>query len=300
MGEPVGQEGSGKLVADWGAPPPALTGYIDTRPPGGRPFREASFPLLHGHKLPVWFAYVGKGLRNTLLYTLKHPDRKPEVSDMDQKAAKLLASRFAILRPKPTVVMTMPSRSWQAEHFAQEVATAAGLPLKTGVFEKIGEIKGTLAAQKLDWARKSYRLLDPSDIEGQSIILADDNVGTGASMSACAEMLYARGAAYVLGVAVFRLAGKKDVEAEDVPLGFAKGLQPEENPLEDAQLETIELPTVKNQKEKATLLRRMLVKNQESLSVYTASELAELYEVSPVEMRFALSQLDLAKLVKPG
>lgn len=309
MGEPL--PGTGELTANWDAKPPEDTGgYIDTRPPRGprdRPFREANVKLLRGQNLPIWIAYVAKGPRVTLLYAIKHPDRKPEVVEMDRRAAKLLASRFPILPHKPTMVVAMPSASWQAEHFAQEVAKAANLPLKTGVFKKTGAIKGTFAAKKMDWARASYKLASNEDFEGQSVILADDNVGTGSSMAACAEILYGRGAAYVLGVATFRITGKKDPDAEDVRLSLAKKVKqaaeppdlstPEEGEADDEQQEDAPRKSTHDRDESVIAF---LVDNKADLSSMTFRELVEMCDTSEVEMRFALAQLGLAKLVKPG
>ena len=311
MGEP--EPGSGNLKADWGdkRPPEPAGGYIDTRPPlkGDRPFREKNVTLLRGQTLPVWIAYAAKGPRVTLLYAIKHPDRKPEVVAMDQRAAKLLVSRFPALgRHKPTMVVSMPSGSWQAQHFAEEIAKAADLPLKTGVFKKTGSIKGVHFSEKENWARANIRLAEQgTSFEGQSIVLADDNIGSGASMGAAAELLYARGASYVIGVATFVITGTRDPDAKDVPLGLAKGVnapeeqvQPEEqaqpDETEDDEGEDTGKP---NPKEKGELLRRVLRVEQESLPAFTVKELAELYEVGEIEMRFTLSQLGLAKLVKP-
>ena len=305
MGEP--EPGSGQLTARWGQPPPRVKGFIDTRPPpDGRPFREIrNLVLADGHKFPVWFAYAANGPKVTLLYAIKHPSQKPQVKEMDQRAAKLLVSRFRILKPSPTVVMSMPSESWQAEHFAQEVAKAASLPLRTGMFTKKGAIKGVFPARKQQWARRNLRLVDRENVEGQSVILADDNVGTGFSMSACAEQLYARGAAYVLGVATFRITGAKDPDVEDVSLGFAKGLREPDllepmDPDEAEDDEDTDMPIAKNPSDRAAGLKRALVKNRDSLDAFTVKELAELYDANMVEMRFALSQLGLDRLVKPG
>ena len=314
LGEP--EAGSGELEADFGKAPPEPTGgYIDTRPPlkGDRPFREANnIKLLNGQMLPVWIAYVARGPRVSLLYAIKHPDQKPQVVEMDRRAAKLLTSRFPILgQNKPTLVVAMPSSSWQAEHFAQEVAKAADLPLQTGVFNKTGSIKGTHFAKKQQWARANIKLVDhTADFEGQSIALVDDNFGSGASMGAAAELLYARGAAYVIGLATFRITGKKDPDEPDVGLGYAKEITalaktpetPEEapNPNEAEDDEAEGQPVLENARDRAALLERALKHNEDSLPTFTATELAEIYDVSPVEMRFTLSVLGLAKLVKPG
>lgn len=308
MGEPV--PGSGELFADWGKEPPTATGgYIDTRPPlkGDRPFREANIALLNGQNLPIWIAYAAKGPRVSLLYAIKHPDQKPQVVEMDRRAAKLLVSRFPALgKNKPTMVVAMPSGSWQAGHFAEEVAKAANLPLKTGVFKKTGAIKGTYAAKKMDWARASYKLASNEDFEGQSVILADDNVGTGSSMAACAEILYGRGAAYVLGVATFRITGKKDPEAEDVRLSMAKkvrkAIEPSVPPApeqgeEDEQQE--DAPRHKTEDRDESVIA-FLVDNKADIPTMTFRELVEMCDTTDVEMRFALAQLGLAKLVKPG
>lgn len=321
MGEP--EPGSGELAAAWGnKPPPDSGGFIDTRPPpGGRPFREANVTLLHGQNLPVWIAYVASGPRVTLLYAIKHPDRKPEVEEMDRRAAKLVTSRFPALRQhRPTMVVAMPSGSWHAGHFAEEVAKAANLPLKTGVFNKTGAIKGVHFSEKMHWARTNIQFAKPDmDFEGQSVALADDNFGSGASMSAAAELLYDRGASYVIGVATFRIKGVKDPEAEDVSLGFAKAVTEPETDLDpeidldpeaDSDSDLAPKEKVTDQSEnrnlrngpraKGKLLRRAFTDNRDSLPAFTVKDLADVYDAKPVEVRFTLSQLGLAKDVKPG
>lgn len=308
MGEPV--PGTGGLTADWGKKPPEpVGGYIDTRPPpGGRPFREANIKLLNGQNLPVWIAYVARGPRVSLLYALKHPDRKPEVVEMDRRAATLLARSLPALPRKPTMVVTMPSGSWQAGHFAEEVAKAAKLPLQTDVFKKTGSIKGTHFSEKQKWARANIRLARRDvDFEGQSVVLADDNIGSGASLGAAAELLYARGAAYVIGVTTFRITGAKDPEAEDVSLGFAKktakAVEPAGLPApgvgeeDDEQQDEAPRNTVHDRDESVIAF---LVDNKADIPTMTFRELVEMCDTTDIEMRFALAQLGLAKFVKPG
>jgi hypothetical protein len=157
--------------------------------------QEGALPLRNGDCFPVWSGYSLTGSNGFINEMLKQKDR---VQEMEIKSAEGLAARLKELPYSPAMVVPVPGS--QVEHFAQVLAKAMNLPINNA-FKKLSEVSGDFSARKMEWARRSYRLMNQAGISGQTILLAESRASE--SLSACAELLYARGASCVIGTVIF-------------------------------------------------------------------------------------------------
>lgn len=98
----------------------------------------------------------------------------------------------------------------QAERIARRLASLLNLPfVKTLSRRDNEEQKHLNEAERRYHASHSYRLRAAASVSCKRVILVDDIVTTGASMSACTEALLGGGALSVIGVAVSRVREKK-------------------------------------------------------------------------------------------
>ena len=107
------------------------------------------------------------------------------------------------------------SRGWdQAEVIAKEFAEALGLPCDLSLLRRRysrTEQHGLSAAGRAEFASGQYSIApDHADISGKHIILADDVITTGSTVSACASLLLSMGAADVIAASVCRTLKRQD------------------------------------------------------------------------------------------
>ena len=100
-------------------------------------------------------------------------------------------------------------RGWdQAEVIAKELSRASGIPCDFSLLarKKPKEDQHDLsAAERALAAKQQYHIAaKPGNIEGRHIILTDDVLTTGATLSACAALLLSLGAADVTAAAICR------------------------------------------------------------------------------------------------
>ena len=93
----------------------------------------------------------------------------------------------------------------QAQLLAREIAKRSGLPCER-LLSKLRNNPAQSGISDADARRKNvkgaYRALSPEKIRGKRILLVDDIVTTGATLSECASVLKAAGAAEVLAATV--------------------------------------------------------------------------------------------------
>jgi ComF family protein len=88
----------------------------------------------------------------------------------------------------------------QAERLAKRLGIATGIPLRTGLLQRVRPTRTqTLLTREERTAnvRKAFALRDVRRFNGQRIVLLDDVFTTGATTSACAQVLRAAGAGEV-------------------------------------------------------------------------------------------------------
>ena len=89
------------------------------------------------------------------------------------------------------------------ELLARQLAWALDVPLDPGALKKIRHTpkqEGKTASQRMENVKNAYRATDPAAIEGKRVLLVDDVITTGATLSNCAKALRAAGALDVFAV----------------------------------------------------------------------------------------------------
>jgi ComF family protein len=115
--------------------------------------------------------------------------------------------RAELVVPVPLAPARLRWRGYnQAALLAEQVAAALGGRLGTDVLERLDRpAQHTLgAAERLDNLRGAIRCRQPGLVRGRRVVLVDDVMTTGATLSSCAEALETAGARQVLGLVFAR------------------------------------------------------------------------------------------------
>ena len=110
--------------------------------------------------------------------------------------------RFDLVVPVPS---STPARGYSPPALlAEPIARALGVPLETRALQKTRPAhtqKGLSAAGRLRNLRGAFRVTDPALVDGRRVLLVDDVITTGATVSSCAGALAAAGALEVFAAA---------------------------------------------------------------------------------------------------
>ena len=153
--------------------------------------------------------------RGTAVYRavsmLKYGGMKSVARDMGDWLAAFIEARRA---PEFDVIAAVPShrsrvrrRGYaQASLIAAALAERVGKPLDADALERIVNAPSQLETESRGERRRNVEggFAARSDFGGKRVLLVDDLVTTGATMSACAESLKAAGASGVFGLSVAR------------------------------------------------------------------------------------------------
>ncbi|MDA1190040.1 MAG: ComF family protein [Chloroflexi bacterium] len=166
-----------------------------TRPPG---FDGIRVPFLH------------EGTARTLVHRLKYANYRVYARTM----AELMAE---CLEEQPVTVDTVVAvplhgkrereRGYnQSELLARELGQLFGLAVEARALRKSRETEPQVALEKAEERRRNVQgvFACGADMSGKRVLLVDDVVTTGATMSACASALKEAGAEAVWGVAFVR------------------------------------------------------------------------------------------------
>ena len=111
-------------------------------------------------------------------------------------------ARFDLVVPVPS---SARGRGYEPpELLARPIARGLGVPLGARVLCKTRAThtqKGLSAAQRLQNLRGAFRVESAAKVEGRRVLLVDDVITTGATVSSCAEALMKAGALEVFAVA---------------------------------------------------------------------------------------------------
>lgn len=162
------------------------------------------------HLRSIWVAYVFEGPLREAVHQLKYRARRRVAAPL----GALLADRLATSVPAACAVVPIPlhpermeARGYnQAEELARAFARATSLPLRT---EGIVRVRATEQQARLNARQRRENTRDAFAWRGAApppdrVLLLDDVLTTGATMSACAAALLAAGAREVYGVALAR------------------------------------------------------------------------------------------------
>ena len=132
------------------------------------------------------------------------------------RLARLLAGYIAERRTPGDVIVAVPlhrrrlrTRGYnQSELLARDLSKITGLPWGKGTLARVKDappqVEAATRAQRRANVEGSYEVT--GDVDGRRVLLIDDVVTTGATMSSCAAALKQAGAASVWGLALAREA----------------------------------------------------------------------------------------------
>ncbi len=142
------------------------------------------------------------------MHTLKFRSGRylaPVLGDLLRRSLERRPLRADLVVPAPLSSARLRQRGYnQAELLAAEVAAAVGGSLAPSLLarEDRRPQQQLTAAERRKNLRGAVSCLDPQAAAGQRVLLVDDVMTTGATLSACAEPLVAAGATWV-GALVF-------------------------------------------------------------------------------------------------
>lgn len=142
--------------------------------------------------------YLAKSASANLIYLLKYNDRP----DIGEYLGKMIAEEFKkdyffeeidLIVPIPLECKRQRKRGYnQSLMIARGVSDVTGLPIGTDIIER--KIFESSQTEKNRWMRNDnvkdvFQLLQPEKVQGKHILLIDDVVTTGATISSCGQEL---------------------------------------------------------------------------------------------------------------
>ena len=183
---------------------------ICASPHGQSPCRwcAENAPAVDGVRAP----FLMEGAVQQAIFSLKYRGIRAAAPDL----ARLLAGYMAERRTPGDVIVAVPlhwrrlrARGYnQSELLARELSKVTGLPLGKGMLTRVKDappqVEAATRAKRRTNVEGSYEVA--GDVAGRRVLLIDDVVTTGATMSSCAAALKGAGAASVWGLALAREA----------------------------------------------------------------------------------------------
>jgi len=164
------------------------------------------FPFDH-----LWFVAPYEGALRETLHKLKYEGRKPIANSLAQLLITFLKDElhpfvFEEVLPVPLERQKERERQFnQSALLAKALAEALHIPFSSG---NLIRVRATLPQSSLprekrvENVRDAFRVRNPSLYAGKNLLLIDDIVTTGATLSACAEVLRVAGAREISIVAL--------------------------------------------------------------------------------------------------
>ncbi|MDA1347680.1 MAG: ComF family protein [Chloroflexi bacterium] len=165
-----------------------------------------SRPEVDGIRAP----YLFEGVVREMVHDLKYRNIRAAAPDLARLLADFLNTNRVpgdVLVPVPLHRSAERRRGYnQSQLLARELAKLTRLPLVGHALRRTRYTEPQVSMDSLDQRRTNidgaFECFD--DISGRTVLLIDDVVTTGSTMSACAEALKASGAASVWGLALAR------------------------------------------------------------------------------------------------
>lgn len=151
-----------------------------------------------------------EGAARRLVHSLKYANFRAVAPDMARLLADLLGPRPVpgeVIVPVPLHPRRERTRGYnQSELLARTVGKRMGLPVRPGIVRRVRNTPPQVSIENYEERRSNIEgsFACPAGLSGESILLMDDVVTTGSTMSACAAALKAAGARSVWGLAFAR------------------------------------------------------------------------------------------------
>lgn len=154
--------------------------------------------------------FLMEGIIREGVHSLKYHYVRAAAAQLGQLLAQYLMSHPVpgeVMVPVPLHPRRLRTRGYnQSALLAREVSKLTGLPVKEELLVRVKDTPRQVEAVSLEERRKNVAggFQCVGDARGQAVLLVDDVVTTGSTMSACAAALKAAGAASVWGLALAR------------------------------------------------------------------------------------------------
>ena len=151
-----------------------------------------------------------EGAARQLVHSLKYANFRAVAPDMARLLADLLGPRPGpgeVIVPVPLHPRRERTRGYnQSELLARTVGKRTGLPVRPGIVRRVRNTPPQVSIENYEERRSNIEgsFECPTGLSGESVLLMDDVVTTGSTMSACAAALKAAGARSVWGLAFAR------------------------------------------------------------------------------------------------
>ena len=167
---------------------------------------EVAPPAFDSVRAPYRFT----GPVREMVHNLKYRDLRASAPELGRLMASCLESErisASILVPVPLHRRRERERGYnQSALLAREVSYLTGIPVAADVLRRTRDTapQVAMAGHAERWRNIEGAFHCVGDVQGQRVLLIDDVVTTGSTMSACAEPLRASGASSVWGLALAR------------------------------------------------------------------------------------------------
>jgi ComF family protein len=171
--------------------------------------------ILNAHMYTYIYAcikYYKGGIGQKLMQKIKY-EHKPELAllmgySLGGRINKI-RSQIDMIIPVPLHKKKIRKRGYnQSDYFAQGISESTGVPWSPDIIGRVINNPSQTNKSRLERIRNVegiFEIKDLTDIHDKSILLVDDVITTGATLSACAETLLNAGA-HVTGIASIALA----------------------------------------------------------------------------------------------
>ena len=166
----------------------------------------ATAPAYDGVKAP----YLREGVVREMVYGLKYRNLRASAPELGRLLATHLRSDpipADVLVPVPLHVRRERERGYnQSDLLAREVSKHTNIPVATGVLRRTRDTPPQVSMSSPEERRQNIEgaFQSTSELHGQRVLLIDNVVTTGATMSACAGPLKEAGASSVWGLVLAR------------------------------------------------------------------------------------------------